>query len=203
MSNLASIRIFLEQAKGKKEHIEQTISQAKDDLKITNRNIKRHELALDIIRAAALTTQQQLQYHISDIVSSALEAVFEDPYEMVVEFVQRRSKTECDLAFKKGYMTLDPLTASGCGAVDIASFALRIASWSMQKPRTRNTIILDEPFKHLSVNLLPKAGEMLKGICEKMNLQIIMVTHSDELIDSADKIFRVRQIDGISKLKEG
>jgi len=202
MSNLAILRSKLDQLKGKKAHIEQSLIQAKETVKERKRDLKRHELALDIIRGAALATQQQLQFHISDIVSSALDTVFDDPYEMVVEFVQRRNKTECDLSFKKGDLLLDPLSASGCGAVDIASFALRVASWTMRKPRSRNVIILDEPFKHLSVNLLPQAGELLKKICDEMNVQIIMVTHSEELVDSADKVFRVNQIEGVSKIKE-
>ena len=201
MSNISSLRSRLDQLKGKKAHIEQSLQEAKEKLKTQMRGIKRHELALDTIRMAALATQQQLQYHISDVVSSALDTVFEDPYEMVVEFVQRRNKTECDLAFKKGDLLLDPLSASGCGVVDIASFALRIASWSMQRNRTRNVIILDEPFKHLSTNLMPQAGELLKRVCDDMNLQIIMVTHSEELVDSADKIFRVKQINRISRTK--
>lgn len=202
MSDLATLWSKFDQLKGKKEHIEQSLTQAKETVKEQKRELKRHELALDIIRSAALATQQQLQFHISDIVSSALDAVFDDPYEMVVEFVQRRNKTECDLLFKKGDLILDPLSASGCGAVDIASFALRVASWTMRKPRSRNVIILDEPFKHLSVNLLPQAGELLKKICDEMNVQIIMVTHSEELVDSADKVFRVNQIEGVSKIKE-
>lgn len=203
MSNISSLRSRLDQLKGKKAHIEQSLQEAKEKLKTQMRGIKRHELALDTIRMAALATQQQLQYHISDVVSSALDTVFDDPYEMVVEFVQRRNKTECDLFFKKGDLILDPLSASGCGAVDIASFALRVASWTMRKPRSRNVIILDEPFKHLSVDLLPQAGELLKKICDEMNVQIIMVTHSDELVDSADKVFRIKQIDRTSKVKEG
>lgn len=202
MSNTTSLRAILEQQKGAKSHIEQHLGQTKEALKTAIKNLKRHEMALDIIRMAALATQQQLQFHISDIVSSALEGVFEDPYEMGVDFVQRRNKTECDLTFKRGEMVLEPLTATGCGAVDVASFALRIASWTMQNPRSRNLIILDEPFKHLSVNLLPAAGEMLKRICDEMSLQILMITHAEELIDSADKIFRVKQMNNISIVRE-
>ena len=33
---------------------------------------------------------------------------------------------------------------------------------------------------------------MLKEISEKLGLQIIMVTHSEELIEAADKVFTIR-----------
>lgn len=202
MASLASLHAVLEQRKGSKMHVETSIQQTKESVRTKKRDLKRHEMALDIVRAAALNTQQQLQFHISDTVSSALDTVFDDPYEMIVEFAQRRNKTECDLFFGKDDARMSPLDASGCGVVDIASFALRIASWSMQRPRSRNLIILDEPFKHLSSNLLPRAGELLKKVSEEMNLQIIMVTHSDELIDAADKVFKVGVQKRISQVRE-
>ena len=108
----------------------------------------------------------------------ALEAVMVNPYELVLEFVERRNKTECDILFRRGERLRDPFYA-GLGAVDIASFALRIASWSMSDPKLRNVMVLDEPFKHLKGKEdNERAIQMVKQISEKLNLQIIMV--SDE-----------------------
>ena len=46
--------------------------------------------------------------------------------------------------------------------------------------------------RFLSRDLHHKATEMLKEISEKLGLQIIMVTHSEELIEAADKVFTIR-----------
>jgi DNA repair exonuclease SbcCD ATPase subunit len=148
-----------------------------------------------------LQTQQTLQVNISDITSLALEAVFPDPYELKVEFLQRRNKTECDLYFVRDGNRVDPLTASGVGAVDVAAFALRIASWSMMQPHTRNTIILDEPFRFLSENYQEQAAQMLKQISIKLGIQMIIVTHNETLASSADKVFNVSIRKGISKVQ--
>ena len=94
------------------------------------------------------------------------------------------------------------MLASGGGVIDIASFALRIALWSISSPRPMNTLIFDEPFRFLSRELQPRAGIMLQEICKKLGLQIILVTHNPSLIDSADKIFRVSQRNGKSIVKE-
>lgn len=191
-NEIRKLRIQLERLKGKKEQLEQSLEAAKETLKETKQEIRKHEQALAVVKEVGLKTQQSLQYHIADTVSMALDSVFDDPYEMIVEFVQRRGKTECDLMFKRGNQIVDPLSASGGGAVDVASFALRVASWSMQQPKTRNVLLLDEPFKNLSEGLLPKASEMLKQVSDKLGLQIIMITHSDALIESADKVFQVQ-----------
>ena len=144
---LQEIRKRFERLHGEQSQIEKDIRENKKDIKIQTRELHKHEQAKEIIREVGMKTQQQLQFHISDITSLALEAVFPKPYKLVVEFVQRRNKTECDLYFERGGKQVDPLSSSGGGAIDIAAFALRIASWSLQRPHSRATIILDEPLK--------------------------------------------------------
>jgi len=200
--SLQLLRNKLEQQKGQKQQIENSILALKQSLIEIRRNLNRHEQAREIVRTVGLETQRQLQYNISDITSLALEAVFPDPYELKVEFVERRNKTECDLKFVRGDMEIDPLTASGVGAVDVAAFALRIASWSMARPRTRNVIILDEPFRFLSENYQDQASQMLKELSTKLGIQFIIVTHEMTLASYADRTFEVSIYKGISKVKQ-
>ena len=194
------LRNKLEQSKGKKAQITQSITTLAQEVKDKKRDLVRHEQAREVIRIVGLSTQSQLQFHISDIVSMALDAVFPDPYQMKVEFVQRRNKTECDLSFVRGGMQIDPMTASGVGTVDVATFALRIASWTMMRPRTRNTIILDEPMRFLSAEYQERASVMIKEISQKLGIQFIIITHEQVLTTFADKIFEVSIRKGVSKL---
>ena len=201
--NIQEIRNKLERQKGKHQQLEKTIHDTKKEIRQQKRQLYKHEQAKEVVREVGLKTQQQIEYHISDITSLALEAVFDDPYELVAEFVQRRNKTECDLYFKRDVNKIDPLSASGGGAVDVAAFALRIASWSMERPHTRNTIILDEPFKHLKgeqANL--RVLEMVREISRKLKLQIIMVSDEriarEDIIANADKVFETKIKKGVT-----
>ena len=195
------LRNRLEQQKGAKAQIEKSLSDLETSLREKKRSLIQHEQAKEIVREVGLKTQQQLQINISDIVSMAMEAVFPYPYELAVEFVQRRNKTECDLYFVRDGNRVDPLTASGVGAVDVASFALRIASWSMSQPHSRNTIILDEPFRFLSANYQEQASIMLQEISKKLGIQFVIVTHEEVLASYADKIFEVSIRKGKTKVK--
>lgn len=204
MNNLQELRNKFERRKGRRDQIEISVTNLTEKISDTKRDLRRNEEAREILRAVGLETQKQLQYHISDITSLALEAVFDDPYELVAEFVQRRNKTECDLYFSRRGSRVDPLDASGGGAVDVASFALRIAAWSMQTPKRRNVIILDEPLKFLDTQTdrLEKASQMLKELSTRLGLQFIIVTHEDTLTEYADRVFRVRQSrKGVSQVK--
>ena len=186
---ITDIRNKLEQKKGQFYQLQKTKEDLSKKINENKRSLQRHERAREIIRIVGQKTQEQLSFHISDITSLALGAVFPNPYELTVNFIERRNKTECDLLFLRDGQEMDPFTASGGGAVDIASFALRIASWSMTYPKLRNTIILDEPMRFVSVDLQQDASEMLKEISTKLGIQFIIVTHENTLSSWADKSF--------------
>jgi DNA repair exonuclease SbcCD ATPase subunit len=200
--DLQTARRKLENVKGAKEETRRLVESTKTEIIELERSFNFHEKAREIVREVGMKTQQQLQYHISDITSLALESIFDDPYELKVEFVERRNKTECDLLFVKNGEAMKPIDSSGGGTVDVASFALRIASWSMERPHTRNVIMLDEPLRFLSVDLQERASRMIKELSNKLGLQFIIVTHEEELAVYADKEFNVAIRNGISKVTE-
>lgn len=198
MKNLNDIKIFYERQVGKKEQIEQDIIILQDTLKSNRKKIKHLEKAHEIVKLVGGETQQQLHYHISDITSLALEGVFDNPYKLILDFVERRGKVECDILFEREGTTIKPKRASGFGTLDIASLALRIACWSMQSPRTRSTIVIDEPFRNLSDKYHEPASQMVKEISEKLCIQFIISTHTPALATYADKEFKVSIRNGIS-----
>lgn len=163
-------------------------------------NLASLELAQAFIQQVAKDTQEQLRFQISDIVQLALDTCFPDEYKFTVNFEIKRGKTEASLLFMKDGIEIDPMDASGGGVVDLASFALRIAAWSLGK--SDNVIILDEPFRFLSKDLHPKAGLILRRLSEHLKLQIIMVTHSEDIIECAHKVFEISQNKktGVSKI---
>lgn len=153
--------------------------------------------AREIVQAVSAKTQKNLEYQISNLVSSALSSVFADPYAFTLRFVQRRNKTEADLIFTKSSNETDDLiNTAGGGAVDIASFALRIALWSIK--RSRPVIIIDEAFRFLSLDLQEKASDMIKEISSKLGIQIIMVSHLPGMIQCADRVIEIKYENGES-----
>lgn len=201
MNNIHDIKSFYERQVGKKEQIEQDITDLQSKLKKNRKQVKNLEKAHEIVKLVGGETQQQLHYHISDITSLALEGVFENPYKLILDFVERRGKVECDLLFERDDLRIKPKRASGFGALDISSLALRIACWSMMSPRTRPVIIIDEPFRNLSEKYHEPASQMVKEISDKLGIQFIVSTHTPALAAYADKEFKVTIKKGKSKVK--
>lgn len=186
---------------GARDVIRDRLQDNKKALKKAKQRAADIEEARAIIQLVAKQTQDQLCWSISEIVTLAQAAVFPDPYEFAVEFEMKRGRTAAKLVFKRGEAELDPMDASGGGPVDVAAFALRVAMWSIRNPRSRPTLVLDEPFKNVSKKHRDKAGEMLKEVSEKLGLQIIMVTHDPALVEAADRVFTVTMKNGVSKVE--
>lgn len=144
-----------------------------------------------LIQDVGKQTQQQLEYHISSIVTTAIMSVFEEDIEFKVEFVERRGKTECDFWFVKDGEKMNPVFSSGGGLLDITSFALRISFWHLNQ--NRNVMIFDEPMRFLSKELVPKAVEMVRMLSEKLGIQFIIVSHIEDFVEGADKNFRIEK----------
>lgn len=197
---MINYRQILEQKKGQRIQVENQIDLNIEYLRLQKEQQTSLEQAQVVIQEVALLTQDMLRYHISELVTLALAAVFDDPYTFEVDFQQRRNQTECDLWFVRDGERIDPITASGGGAVDVASFALRVSLWSLKKPRSRPILVLDEPFKYVSSNYRQRTSEMLKMISEKLSLQILMVTHSEELVGCANNTITITQKNGVSKV---
>ena len=151
------------------------------------------ERAQLIIQSAAQRTQAQLEYRISELVSLALAHVFPQPYTMVLRFENKRGRTEAGLYFKDQLGNeVCPMDASGYGVVDVAALALRITLWSLQKPRKRATLILDEPTKFLhSKDAHAKLAQLLQDLSARLKLQFIIVTAEEWDVSMANRVFRV------------
>lgn len=147
--------------------------------------------AREIINIVAKDTQQQLEMRITNIVTMALAAVFPDPYQFKLVFSERRNQTEADLLLVRDGEEISPVDGAGGGVLDVVSFALRIAVLLMSD--YRRVIILDEPFRHLSADLQPKASEMMKMLSDKLGIQFIMVSHEEGIIDCADNIITIKE----------
>lgn len=198
--NLKEIRTKVERKKGQREQANRNLSALQERIEAIEKEVIYSEKAQAIVQKVAKETQSQLEFHISDIVTMALNAVFEEEYKFRIEFVVRRNKTECDMLFEKDGFPMDPMDDDAGGAVDIAGFALKIALWTLQAPRSRNIFILDEPFKAISRDLRPRTAELLEELSNRLNLQFLIVTHLDELTECADKVFNVKMKKGISQI---
>lgn len=190
----------------------------KGELAILQASLKQYELQYDkyktnldyiveaqlVLQQTAQKTQQRLSYHISSFITSALESIWgEDSYTFTLNFIEKRNKTEVEMLLhtNEGDIDLKDLNSIrvGGGILDIVALALRIALWSLQV-HPKKIMILDQPLSNVDQNYLPKAGELIKELSDKLDIQFIIINHNPALADIADNNIEVVKENNISKI---
>lgn len=172
LSRLAGVR------DDRKRHLE-TLQSTMDKLSEQKAEL---EEAVQVALSASHYIQNKLQFCITSIVTKALEAVFDDPYEFCMSYNTRGDKTlEVSLVLKRDGEEFDPMTACGGGVINVVSFALRIACLLITHPTPDRVLVMDEPFVHLSKDLQVRLRGMLEELSHELHIQFLIITHETSL----------------------
>lgn len=197
--NLVSARDAIEKEynrrRGRLDHIKEQLESLHQQREKIDRDILRHQKAFNFIKDVALQTQQEIEVRVSDIATLGMTTVLKDPYDILLEFVERKNKTEGNIwCVMANGEKIKPLDATGGGVGNVAALSLRIASLSLQQQQGyMPLLILDEPFHFLTRNYQPQASALLKEMSEMTGMQIIIVTQYDEIEQYADQTFQIEK----------
>lgn len=176
------MRRLVDQLRNKRAGLVTTTQIAETELKQRTELVIDYETASQIAQEVSKTMQAAVHSKISKIVTRCLAAVFDDPYEFQIKFETKRDRTEAVITLVRDGLEVDPVTATGGGVVDVAAFALRLAALSLTRPQLRRCLIMDEPFKWVSVAYRPRIKALLEELSEEMGVQFIIVTHMHEIV---------------------
>ena len=197
-------RSFIDSKKGELSILR--ASKAKYQEQIASKQVSLEYIleAQQLLQQTAQKTQSRLSFHISNFISSNLEAIWgEDAYTFSMEFIEKRNKTEVSMLLHtpEGDVSLDSLNnvRGGGGVLDIVAFGLRIALWSLQSQKQK-VMILDQPLSNLDQEHLPKAGELIKELSDKLGIQFIIINHNPALAEIADNTIEVVKRNNVSKV---
>ena len=203
MTNVAEARKRLDAAKAKRETIAGWIRVQSNSFRGMRQEQYHAQQAQMILQEAARLTQSQVQYRIGQLVTLALESVFDDPYVFELQFDSSRGKTSANLIFTRNGNEISPLDASAGGSVDVAAFGLQVSLWTLQTPRSAPILILDEPLKWLKGGDYPaKGAQMIREISHRLGLQVIMVSHIPDQIEHADRVFSAVKKNNVTTVRE-
>lgn len=159
------------------------------------------EEAQTFLQTVAKETQEKIRFRLEDIVNLALTSVFGAKYRFEIKFEMKRGQTEAALVLFDGENEMDPMEANGGGLTELLSFVLRISLLIISK--NRRVLILDEPFRCVSDDLLDTVYSILKRLSEELDIQIIMVTHQQEqALTYANTIYEVKQNNGVAEVSK-
>ena len=153
--------------------------------------------ALKIIEGIALEKRNGIKSGIELIVTESLRTLYGPEYSFEMGYSEKanRSCLEMRVCKKTGFgIVKRQMDGFGGGVSDSISVPLRLMV--LKGSDTGDILILDEAFKHVDGNMVEKVGRFLKTIKEKLQTQIIMVTHHKGLLEYADRGFELKNENG-------
>jgi len=148
------------------------------------------EMAKSYVIKIGDTTRKEVKDFIENTVTFAIQTVYGDEYSFVAQFnYDKRDQFEIQWFIDRNGVLLEPRkdTISG-GLTDVTAFSLRLVIHALEEPDPAPILIMDEPFKNVSKRYIPLVSKMIKEISKLLSLQIIMCSHTNELIEQADNI---------------
>ena len=181
--------------------VREQLAEKRKQLEVAKHNKAVYTDVSELLVKTALSIQETTTARIAKIVTDMYQYVFMCDDRFVIKIDKKRSVPVASffIETKKNGQTLlvDPLTADGGGKVDVIALGLRLAALLLYRPQLEKLLVLDEPLRFLSsakTSAKPyrlRAVEFLKQIAKEYGIQVIAVTHDEELVSLADCVYAV------------
>jgi hypothetical protein len=157
-----------------------------------------------LLSAVATERQTQFRESLETLVTHGLRTVFADEtlrFHIVEEVKRGRPHVEFEVesVMDGQVVRTGVLDARGGGLAGLVGFFVRLSVLLLGGHR--RIMLLDETFAQLSTGYEPQMAAWLADLCDKAQVQIVMVTHSDAYSEHADVVYETSQISGITQIE--
>jgi chromosome segregation ATPase len=142
---------------------------------------------------------------VEKLLSDGLGTIFDDQ-KLSVEAEVRVKRNKVDLTVwtvqeREGGVITKGLARDcfGGSVATVESLLMRVLV--LLKRGLRPVLILDEALAAFDPRYAERIGEFLSALCDKLGMDILMVTHNPTLFQSAQRAYRVRQVGEQAKLE--
>lgn len=140
--------------------------------------------------------KDELRQRFERLANYGLEKIFGPGLRLKIDQSIQRNRVHNNIMverlFGSEWVSLDIMKEDAGGVVDVVSFLMRVLVMLLMVPRPRRFLALDESMKHLSSDLRPAAAQLMRDLCDQLGVQIILVTHGEEFVEQADKVYHIR-----------
>lgn len=214
MNNLASIKTRLNRAT---KVLDRRIAEAR--VMATNSKQIREEIEVNLndvelynkvaITLASIGEQRQFdaQQKIEELVTRGLRSIFDEDLSFNLVATQRGKTPEIKFLVKSrglngASVETSVMDSRGGGMAATVGFLLRLVVLLLNKDIKEPILVLDESFSHVSAEYRRPLLEFMLELVNKTKVQIVVVTHDDIFLEYADKRYKLKQLNGVTKAEE-
>lgn len=159
------------------------------------------------LQELAEVARHHVKSGLETIVTLCLQAVFGPTMSFEIDLDTSRNNTVVDfyvVSEEGGEIVRFPPEASmGGGVVDTCAIGLRFGMLKVLNPEPKGPVILDEPAKMVSGDLIDSISSLLQQLTQMFDKQNILVTHHVSLMDVVDNAIYFEKIDGVTVASKG
>lgn len=186
--SLKNIQSRYQRLLGKKQEIKNRISSFETQEKNLINNIDELGKCGTLLSFISKSNQDKIINIFQHTVSSGLKDLFDDSYDFKFDMKTRGNNSACEFLVKNntfpGWAELQ--YCHGRSVEEIVGTILRIVLIKLLKNQ-RKIVILDEPLGGVEKHRQRIASEFVEQICKQFDIQLIVVTHSDEFAEFANE----------------
>ena len=156
-----------------------------------------------LFRSMSEERQNILRKRIEKLISLGLKAVFEEVFEFRINMATKADQVTVRMSvMDSSGLETDILGARGGGLAAVIGVLLQLVMLTFLGNRAAKVLFLDESFAHLSDEYVQRMAILLKMLSDKLDVQVILVTHQSEFLEYADKAYKFTAPKGITKAEE-
>lgn len=189
----AQLRRRLDQAVARRDVVRDRAAALETESTRATRSAQDYADALPVVSGIVQSFRRSSIEKLEKPGTAALRAVFERPYGLKFEQVERRGQVEVTpMVVALDGKPVRPKSSMGGGIVDVCSVTLRPVLWAEQPNRTDPVMLLDEPAHAVnSEHGMRNLSEILRKLSMSLGLQYVIVTNRPALGAAADRIFNL------------
>jgi hypothetical protein len=205
-ASLRGLNLELERRAGARDVVEAALERQESEAAKAAEDAETCRKGTEVLLAAIETRRKDLRDRVESLVTRGLRAVFRRA-DMEFFFEARTHGGTVGIlpalrsTFKGKPIEVGIVEGHGGGVADVISFLLRVVVLSLARPRLALVLVLDEPFRHVSLEYLRGCATLLRELNRTAGVQFILVTHKPDLLDAADVVYRTAVENGTTRFE--
>lgn len=147
-------------------------------------------------------TEEKLMESLSMFVTYGLQSVFSEEYRLVPEMSMEGTQPRLDFKIATGDLISSVTEAKGGGVAEVVSILLQIFFTRALAEKVAPFLLLDTAMIHLSTRYKMRVSHLLKELCEKLDMQILLIVNTNEYGEYADRVYKFSQEGGKTVVEE-
>jgi len=200
-SRFNDLKQDISRLKGQKEQLQTTLSNYEKRYTQIKTEINLLTNSRELYQKGSTTLRLRISERFANLASRALKYIFQrDDIKFIVELDIKSNLPSATFYVEIADHRMNPKEALGGSIYEVIGVCLRLVC--LEVFGLKGPLMLDEPLRSVDETNLKNALEFIQEYCKETNRQLFIVTHSDQIARSGDKIFEVTQQNGLSFISE-